>query len=484
MTTPRDSLMWNFRSPVLAEMPSLDTPDRARRLARRRKGAMVAAILIGLPIYLVAARILPKEGPGYWLYWIHDNIFLQAKGYMYTLYYPNSLIWWGVIVTVLVIWLIPFLLDKAPIRTIHIALLRLAVHRKRCHSALVTGAQLLQYLRIKPGLLKAVVERERSLALGNLIASKRGGLTQCTAVAHLTQLLIRLLLPRPSSEAGLDVLVLWHQAFLWIRTYGDRQTGWFGGLVADMVKSLPAITRPILDERDDDRLRQALAQPGSFTPVSLVVSLLYLACLTQSDLAERLLGAKTAARPAREQQELIESHLAAAVAARRLRLEQARSWLEGTILSSRLHLAEANLAALAQAMPAEPANLPALGQLSLTIALDLAALANAPELAWGYLDSIEALTVTLAWIEPNNRADKLAQTLARLMKNLPRPEDYALCAKLAEPWFEDRKKEWADSALKGLLKPGDFELAKTHLAALYQAAGPEWERSPNAKETK
>jgi hypothetical protein len=431
-------------------------------------------LLILLIVYLVGGQRLAKNGPGYSLYWLHDNVFLPIKGYTYTLAYPTSLIWWGVIAAVCTIWLSAILLERSLVRRLHLCLVRWAIGRPRLHRGLVTTARWLKRCGFQPELLRAVAERERALALVRLAMDPaRAGQKERAKAIHLTRLLIQLLTLQPSSlSEHLRAAACWQQTLLQTRFYDGHQ----GNGLHDLTGHIEDIVRPILDGQNSDLLGAALAQPASFDPASLAVDLLCLACLYEPSIAESALGAQVATQSTQQQIEMIQGRLAESVETRRAQLDRIRAQLEMLTLYD--HPATSALGAidLVPTTSVAQADLPVMGQLSLGIALDLARWVGAPKTAWGYINAIEALAFTLRSISPPQHyiAPGLVHDLVVLFGKLPRVEDYWMCAQLAQAKLCERQGQWDQSAFSGngLVQANDFALAGTRITSLYHAAGP------------
>jgi hypothetical protein len=160
----------NLRSPFLAKMP----PTNVRLAAR--VGRVSLRLIIGVPILLtliilitaVRQEWLPKDAPWLILYNIHDNIYLLIKGYAYTLFFPESLIFWGLISTILILIVISQLTDRSLIKEPHIQLLRICLYRPLLYRFIIRGSRFLHRLRIEPKLIKLVAHREWEKAMFSL----------------------------------------------------------------------------------------------------------------------------------------------------------------------------------------------------------------------------------------------------------------------------------------------------------------------------
>jgi len=166
--------------------------------------------------------------------------------------------------------------------------------------------------------------------------------------------------------------------------------------------------------------------------------------------------------------------LTKSVESRRVLLDKAHGQFEPLVLSGKRKLTELDHPGLTELNDKE---LNAAGRLSLGLALNLAQLTATPEIALGYLESIEALVFALIATPHliDIQKDQKCQ-LGILIKDLPHPEDYELCATLVKAKLNKRKNEWQRSILveDGLVNVKDFELAQSEVFTLHHAAGPDY----------
>ncbi len=497
-----------FRSPLLAAMPQTETP-------RWLKYGLIIGFLGGLVvwlIYLMVAQPLSKNGLGYGLYWLHDNAFLPLKAYTFTQYYPLSWIWWGFIATVVVLRMFFLLTNKSIIRSLHLTLAKLAIRSPITRYAALRSpiAYGLRRLGFQPDLLKAAIEYERVLALNRLEASsgsavnrKEGGMA-----VHLTQLLTELLLSRPASRirhSRLEALTHWHQTFLLIQHKHDNHQK---ELISDLAANIENIVFPDLNYKNKaefEKVRNQAAQLNPmaiFDPVAAQVDLIYLASLGNGKLAEQIFDGTINASPETRQQEVY-YWLAKSVETRRVLLDhvyipaimEMLGWTQpgaaGSNLSTRVRrrfriltaqyrtkLTNADIKAMMSGFSFDETNLPAVGRLSLGIALDLAKSVNDPDIALGYLNAIEALAFALEFAETDSNSSRsgLVKHLLAFISDLPRPEDYRLCITLARERFKQRQEEWErPPSFKGnTIETADFDLARVQVNSLCLAAEPDF----------
>jgi len=456
-----------LRSPLLA--PLLQTNGRHR--AWRVVLVALLAFATWLLIDAVANRRVTESSPFHILYWLHDHVFLPVKGYIYTYHFPVSLVWWGLVATALALGLSSFLTDRSAVRFLHVHLVRLVIRQPSLHIILVTTARWFARWGLEPDMLKAVVEHEWTLAVNRLAASlpSQAGRAICTEVKHLTELSIRLhTLPGSNTAEQLKATALWHQAFLQVRVHGDGRADWYRKLLPHLAGDVNSVADLMLNQ-DRDQLKKALAQPAGFDPVTVMIDLLYLASLNNLDVAERLNIADTSVE---ERRQLVHGRLAESVEARRAMLDKALSQLEMLALRSRLVPTAGDIEGAVRISPENPS---AIGQLSLGIALDLAERANAPEIAWGYVDSADALDFALGLVERglnlSGTTSDLVNWLDALIGDVRYLERYRLCARVAELQFFERKKEWKHAP--PIDETDGLALTGVRIESLYHAAGPE-----------
>lgn len=164
-----------FRSPYLRAVSRATRTARAFSFVRQvlPRAIVLAAVLILLSLLLT--RRLPVGGPAYILYWTYDTLFLPAKSYAFTRHYPFSLIWWGVIVTLSLLWLASqvsrLLSDRSAAQMAYLSWGRWFVAQRHLRRPIVG---LSRRLRLDPRLLEALVTRERESAFQKLWGTAPG----------------------------------------------------------------------------------------------------------------------------------------------------------------------------------------------------------------------------------------------------------------------------------------------------------------------
>jgi len=471
----------DFNSPLLKAMPQQAKRTRGRTLLRILT-VLFWATLISVPILLVTFQSLPKTGVGNTLYWLHDHIFLPIKGYTYLLFFPLSLVFWGAVLFMIILWLISYLSPNPIFKRLQIFLTRKVVQRKLLHPLLIKTAGKLKKWRLKSELLIEVTAEQRKKALNRLAALPLTEMDRrvITSAVRLTQLFTRLITLPPSRPRDyLAAAVYWEEVYMRLRprlTSDSRSGGeWLENVTTEWAAHIDGIITPLLQYKTVQRLEAAKEKKAGFDTLTLAVDLLYLASLKNNEMAGYILGPKI---PLEKREEVITRRLAASTASRRSFLDRNRSRLE-----SRSPLLRSDF------LTAHPADLPLIGRLSLLIALDLAAFSDTPGIGLGFLESIETLDFVLHLRqldfqtskekEPTGQ-DQRHQKLDGLISGLPGPRDYRFCAELVEAETNRRKEIWQQSqqfalGKEGLIRPGDFQLADTRVQALYHAAGPEFD---------
>lgn len=457
-------------------MPAHARPARARSVPKRLLLILIVAGIIGTPIFIMVTRILPEAGSGHIFYWIHDHIYLPIKGYTYTLFYPYSLGWWGPLLTIIILWLIAYLAMVSFIRDPHIYFLRKVVRRNTRHRILVRTSKRLKKWKMEPVLLREVASQERKKALHRLIAIPLSKADEGAGkrLVNLTLLHIHLItLPAVSRENLLEAVLCWHQAYLGLRARQQKNPGIEGlkTLTSQLAKEIETFMPHLLNYKDRKQLTDAMEEKASFAVSSVVLDLFYLASLHNNGLAEELLDTSTAANT-NALKKAVASRLMASVTARQTILDETRTRLE------KIRSREINPLAVKESkrfwpfLPDSKDNvlLPAVVQLALAIALDLAVLADDVSIALGYMETMETLDFELNCLEPGILEDVPVVSLV----GLPGPAAYRLCAELLEGEIDAYEKAWRQSApaRDGSITAGDFELARTRVRALYHAAGP------------
>ena len=462
-----------FNSLLLKEMPREEKP-KAGRFLRRVLILVILLVAITTPIVLIYTRTAPETAIGSWLYWFHDYVYLPVKGYTYNLHYPMSLILWGSIAFIIILWMISYLSKTPVFRRLQIVLTRKIVRKKIFHPLLIKSAEKLKKWGFPPELLEAVTTEQREINLHHLTAlpQEQININKFIKSIYLTLLHTRLLtLPPAGVENHLTAACHWLETYTHLITHSMRNPNHerTKQLIADMTTQLPSIVEPLLVFKTPHKLEAAKQKEAGFDAQSLVVDLLYIVSLKNTGIAGILLGTDI---PLDKRETVVIRRLAVSTASRRAFLDRNRSRLENR---SRLYYSVS--------LPTEPELLTAMGKLSLLIALHLSALTHSSNVGLGFLESIETLDFVLHLWEPEP-TDRTAskepsgqQRLLWLIESLPTSRDYRFCAELAQQETIHQKEIWEhsrkfSSEKEGPIREEDFDLARSRVRSLFHAAGP------------
>jgi hypothetical protein len=427
----------NIRSELLKPMPAAAEVRRTTGRTLKRAGLVAfLGLLIGVPCFIIYTRALPDKNVGHILYWIHDHIFLPIKGYTYTLFYPHSIGWWGMILTVAVLWVIAFLAMAPFIKEPHIFVLRKLVRGNSKHRILVKTCGILKKWKIHTTLVKEVTALERKKTLNLLMSTPtaRNGVDEkvFTRLLNLTRLHIDLMLLPPVENGNrdyLDAAVCWSQGFLQIRAGlrknpDSRRLKALDSRLADM---LERIILPLFNYKDKDLVEGAMKKESGFDIPSIALDL-------------QLLGEpKNTAR------------LVFSTAERQAILDSVRRRVE--------HHYD-----IRPFLPEDETGIPihaALHRLALSIAINASLLAENSSIGLGYMESLETLDFVLDSREPGNPQ---IETLQHIIP-YPDPGHFHLLDQLAQEELQLYENSSNQSLLykDGVITAADFELAQTIL---------------------
>jgi hypothetical protein len=482
-----------FHSSLLKSMPAAAKPKRSRIPIRILIIIFISAFIV-VPAFIIITRALPKEGLGSIFYWIHDHIFLPVKGYTYTLFYPFSLSWWGPVLTALVLWLVAYLTMVSFIKDPHVYILRKVIHRnpKKRHGILIKTGGWLKKRNMEPILLKQITNMERKKTL-NLLANlplSQMDETLVTQVIHLTQLHIQLMTLPPVKavrETHLEALIYWHQTYLQaeIRCQKNPPSPQLKELLNRLAEQIETLILPLLNYKNETLLKEAVKQPAGFDIPSVLVDLLYLASLNNTNLAVLLPGSPTTGEAIKR---AVVTRLAASSHERRAVLDETRFRLEKLLEqktgphnpgSSETFepITHDNIDVRLKVDPNYAGTtLPVLGDLALSIALHLSALVDSVSIGLGYIDSLESYDFVFNCLdlEESPEPESPYFTALQSLNRLPTPDDYRLCAHLSGLAVDEYENLWKQSLLKedGTIQPEDVELAKARIHSLFHSAGP------------
>jgi hypothetical protein len=482
--------MKNVRSSFLKRLPGKVSNRKLRTLPKRFGLIAFLTLLIGVPIFIIVTRILPKTSEaGIIFYWVHDHLYLPVKGYTYTLFYPFSISWWGPIATILLVWLIAYLTMVSVTRGFHAHVLRKVVRRNSKHGFLLKTTRWLRKWRFEAFLLKEVSKQEREKSLTRLVAAGLKGQqieSECKRLFQLTMLQINLYtLPRTTETDHLEAILGWHETYkqLLNRMIRSNASPLLNDLIRQLAKFAETLFPLILDYTDDDSLKEAMEVSPGFDKTSIIIDLLHLAALYNSNLTEIL---KNHYNDEDNQQQkinndyintLITGRLAESVTERQEHLDKTRIKVE-KIRKKELDVEEFTAKETAKQWPLlldETDEMPVLCRLALSIGLNLGGLVGSSALALGFMEAIETLD-----FEMNCVTDEMKKAgLFHPMTLLPESADFRWCAELAEEELIAYEVAWKQShpGKDSPIKEEDFRLARTRIRALYHASGPNYDNA-------
>jgi hypothetical protein len=478
--------MKNIRSPFLRTVPRKASAGRKHSPQKRLFLVLFLAALIGAPVFIIVTRILPEQGVGQVFYWMHDHIYLPVKGFTYTLFYPFSLGWWGPIATILAVWLMSYLMRVSLTKDLHAQVLRKIVRRKSKHRLLLSTTRWLRKWKFEALLFQEIAGQERQKALHRLAAVPMKQIDEPASdeLYHLTILHIKLLTMGSAGELEyLNAASIWQQTYMQLknRLERNRQNEQLKELTANLAAMIDAMLLPLLDYHDEVQLKEVKEIPGGFDTATVCLDLFYLGSLYNEPLAAHLYGDpenpdKTADLYSRAL--IIAKRLAETTASRRGLIDQTRitaEKLRKRELNSTLFLENEDNKAQHPLLLDDNEELPIICRIIMSICLDLAGLMEEPAIGLAFIEAVEALEFELNSLDPQ----LWEEGLQRPLEFLPAPIDYRWCAELAEEQLTAYEKAWTQtpSGEEPLITPGDFQLARTRIRALYHAAGPSFDAS-------
>lgn len=468
--------MIDFHSPWLAHLPRIEVKGRLARQSVRLTLIGSGAFLL-LLLLLLIWQPTARSGPLYLLYWGHDRLFLPFKAYTYTIFFPTSIIWWGIATTMFLLWLLSYLSDRSLLLQPHIWLLRFAIHQPDLHPALVGFARQFKQRGIEPALLKTIAEQERALAcqqVGKTTATRSDPVALWSTV-RFTQLLVQLYCAPGSRLADhLAAAALWYETLLLLRVFEVATADEPENANALRLAALAACAE-LIGDKLPKQTHSSATDPTPANPFALeaLTNDFYLTCYSQPVIASVLVGADQLLRFDQNQ---ISGQLAQAVARRRRLLEDLR---HATLIDKRRNGSSVVSTAVGMALSPQQAltaqELALSGRLAFSLALYTAYLSATPVIALSYLDAVETLRFTLAFAGDAHPADQpMRQQLSALVADAPTVVDYRLCAALQTSRIHARRQAWANSPLDhtDLILATDFDLADTYSATIMHTSGP------------
>lgn len=137
----------------------LPAPERVRPWWGRRITVLMLLAAAALPVVVVAREMLLQEGLGWYLYALHDRVWLPLRSLFWTRAGIWSLLWWLPVLLLIVLAVTEFLGLAQPLRRMQVAVLRWFL-RSPFSQLLLSLQQRLGWRRGHEGLLVAVLESE------------------------------------------------------------------------------------------------------------------------------------------------------------------------------------------------------------------------------------------------------------------------------------------------------------------------------------
>lgn len=153
--------MRSGRSPLLSL--ALSAPHRPRAWGRRWLGVAAALVAVATPVWIVATRALPLDGPARPLYALHDMVFVPFWSLVWVRAGVWSLLWFVPILVLTALAMAEFLGIGQPLRRLQIGTLRMAMRGPAGRFALWLQ-QSLGWRKNREGLLVAVLEADLTTA--------------------------------------------------------------------------------------------------------------------------------------------------------------------------------------------------------------------------------------------------------------------------------------------------------------------------------
>jgi hypothetical protein len=458
-------VIFSIRSPLLSALPIYTAPGRYKRIAFR--GIFWASLAIaGSTLWIQLRReALGESSIAQLLYQLHDQVFLRLKGYTYTLFFPTSLIWYGIAGLLFGLWLLFFLADRSLVRQPHMWLLRFVVGQSWLHKSLVAGARRFLRLGIPSDLLQAIVEHQHTLALE---AFTDEPVNKPKRLIQLTTLLIELRLLRQTRSDTLRAACIWQATLLLLRCYGVDK------IPPRFLSYGKRLSEPVLRTVSLTPEAALSYQQIGLDITSVMADMLRHYVLLSEEPNPRISQLDPQhAVPSRDQ---IRKLLLQSAEQRRWKIDQLRGYLEA--LLTRLSPPEVvpGLAAFGFAPDVDDAELPLLGALALRGDLLTALEILSVDVALGSIEAIEALAVIVDCLSSEILSPDLTVLLRHArswVREVPSAQDYQLAASLAaqENMQQWRSLEQYATEIQDVIQPADVELASERVDIMFQAAG-------------
>jgi len=424
--------MLTFRSPLLKMLPQ----DRSQEVFQRASQRLFITVLVLLTLvslsYLVRTKSLPMEG-FYWLYWFHDHVFLPAKGALYTRYFPWSLAWIGVFITLAVLGWLTYVLGKSPLQIPHAFLVRWTTRNAALHPLLLGLAELFKRAGIPLTLLREAVVVERDLQLEAMFQLRddktqerklqQRFLRQTDLFVGLAKVYDKDVAMREKAVRMVLESLLWAKPFAQMDSQkAEHQI--LNNLIAKVIRLLPLPS-------DANAFNQAVSWPGTLLENSIALDTLLVFSAFVPGGDERM-GA--ALGTLQEEKvvfaDLVHLRLAQASDDRAAFYDQLRDILQVSPFARVTHLDDLDLAATAGSDEAEVA---ARASQALLIACQAARFNQDANLLARYLETLEALKVAAEASSPSPDAAfaEVRRLALAMTRDLPTTEHYRFASQLA-----------------------------------------------------
>lgn len=408
----------DLRSPVLAALPQTHLLARSHgaRILFRVSALLTVLFFLGLALLAIHFRWLPvsRHQP---LYSLHDDVYLVLKGQTYTRFYPYSLIWWRLIGTVAVIFLITWTLDIAPVKEVQTLLLRWLIRRPQHHARFIIWTARLARLHVRPDMARLVTINELENALLNLGAAsalRSVPIETCRQVVDLAALYVALEQHYPASERRyLHNLSLWNRVAYLLHAYADDSA--FSATMRDVMGLFEQIKPGCAPDR-----QAAVLPEESFSCGRLAGDMCDLLALDErraystADLSGEIGHSSMRAF-------VVLNRLGESIEARRRLLHRAYNGLEHSLMRRNREGEQAIFLSVPAAVDLKTLHAASVAALGVVVHVSL--LTDSPAVARAYIESLESLYLVLAATPLESPA---VQTLAALFEF---PADYFA------PWF-------------------------------------------------
>lgn len=449
-------------SPLTAPLPRHVPHGRTWRITSRVvAGAFVFGALIALAV-AVRGKLLGATPLAMAFYQAHDSLYLPLKGHTFTRFFPSSLVWYGLIATLFLLWYACYLADRSLVRRAHLALLRHAVRVGTLRPALLGVSRLLLRLGLPPDLLHRAAEHECDLAALRLSSGDDGAGRRLTV---LTRLLVGIAALRPDDQlTTLQAIDAWQRAICLLVVRSHREAAALAPLI------VPACARALRNHGLTPIDALANHSPG-FGAVPCIADALRIALLAGADPA--VLGADhdPRLRAVTVHSALVHGLLVAAEG-RRGQVDTLRAALERTLARPFAQRTDQGLSTMFAEATAD--ELPALGRLALGAALMVAFALRSGDLAQSTVESLDALVLALALAGPAS-SPALFEPARRAWawsSGLPTPADRQLAASLGLARFTALALAWRPFvAYDTPIRQADLALAEARSDDLFRAAG-------------